>query len=177
MLAGAGVDGAVGSGVNATSPPSTSAATAIPATRPATIDRRALIRAGAYQYERPTAVRRDRCYDAAPMAILDRFRTRIVPAVLTALGVVLLAGGLLTYTNPVTADPIETPTATPSPVAAVATPSPLISLPPITSSAVPSASAAIPADRVTTRVRVAALKIDLPVITQPNGGSRPATSR
>jgi hypothetical protein len=104
------------------------------------------------------------------MAILDRFRTRIVPAVVTALGVVLLAGGLLTYTNPVAADPVETPTATPSPVAAVATPSPLISLPPITSSAVPSASAAIPADRITTRVRVAALKIDLPVIAQPNGG-------
>lgn len=103
------------------------------------------------------------------MAILDRFRTRIVPAVLTALGVVLLAGGLLTYTNPVTADPVGTPTATPSPAAAVATPSPLISLPPITSSAVPSASASIPPDRITTRVRVAALKIDLPVIDQPNG--------
>ena len=104
------------------------------------------------------------------MAILDRFRTRIVPAVLTALGVALLAGGLLTYTNPVTADPAETPTETPSPVAIVATPSPLISLPPITSSAVPSASASIPADRITTRVRVAALKIDLPVIDQPAGG-------
>ena len=84
----------------------------------------ALIRAGAYQYERSTAVRGDRCYDAAPMAILDRFRTRIVPAVLTALGVALLVGGLLSYTNPVTADPAETETETPSPVAIVATPSP-----------------------------------------------------
>ena len=104
------------------------------------------------------------------MAILDRFRTRIVPAVLTALGVALLVGGLLTYTNPVTADPAGIETAPPSPVAVVATPSPLISLPPISSSAVPTASASVPADRITTRVRVAALKIDLPVIDQPNGG-------
>jgi hypothetical protein len=103
------------------------------------------------------------------MAILDRFRTRFVPAVLTALGVALLAGGLLMYTNRVTADPAETPTATPSPIAAVATPSPLISLPPITSSAVPSAAPSFPADRITTRVRVAALNIDLPVIDQPSG--------
>ena len=49
LLAGVGVDGAVATGVNATRPPSTSAAVAIPAARPATIDRRALIRAGAYQ--------------------------------------------------------------------------------------------------------------------------------
>src|SRR5436190_1101959 len=104
------------------------------------------------------------------MAILDRFRTRIVPAVLTALGVAFLAGGLLTYTNPATADPLAAATAAPSPVAVVDTPSPLISLPPISSSAVPSASASFPADRITTRVRVAALKIDLPVIDQPNGG-------
>ena len=34
----------------------------------------------------------------------------------------------------------------------------------------PTASASFPADRITTRVRVAALKIDLPVIDQPNGG-------
>ena len=38
-------------------------------------------------------------------AVLDRIRTRIVPACLTALGVALLAGGLLSYTTPVAADP------------------------------------------------------------------------
>jgi len=104
------------------------------------------------------------------MAILDRIRTRIVPAVLTALGVALLAGGLLTYTNPVTADPLATPDPTTEPAAGIATPSPLISLPPISSSALPTASPSIPADRIATRVRVAALKIDLPVIDDPDGG-------
>jgi hypothetical protein len=99
-------------------------------------------------------------------AFFDRIRTRIVPALLTAIGVALLAGGLLSYTNPATADPL--PTATATPIAAVATPSPLITLPPIGSVAPPSPTASIPADRVVTRVRVAALKIDLPVIDQPN---------
>jgi hypothetical protein len=98
-------------------------------------------------------------------AFLDRIRTRIVPALLTALGVAFLAAGLLSFTNPVVADPL--PSATPSPIAAAPTPSPLISLPPIASAAPPSASPSIPADRVATRVRVAALKIDLPVIGQP----------
>ncbi len=69
--------------------------------------------------------------------------------------------------NPVTADPL--PSSSPSPAAVItATPSALISLPPIGSAAPPSPSASIPADRVATRVRIAALKIDLPVISQPN---------
>ena len=106
------------------------------------------------------------------MALLDRIRTRIVPALLTALGVALLAAGLLSFTNPVVADPLSsstpTPTPTPTPIAAALTPSPLITLPPIASAAPPSASPSIPADRVATRVRVAALKIDLAVIRQPD---------
>ena len=86
-------------------------------------------------------------------AVLDRIRTRIVPACLTALGVALLAGGLLSYTNPVTADPLPTDdpdpgTPVPTAIAAVQTPSPLISLPPIGSSPPESAAPAIPADRV-----------------------------
>ena len=119
-----------------------------------------------YQYERLAAPSRDRCYHAAPMnAVLNRIRTRIVPACLTALGVAFLAGGLLSYTNPVAADPLpsESPVQTP-PVAVVSTPSPLITLPPLQSAAPPSAVPTIPADRVPTRVRIAALKIDLPVI-------------
>jgi hypothetical protein len=101
----------------------------------------------------------------------DLVRTRILPALLTATGVAFLAAGILSFGNPVTADPAATPT--PSPVATVtATPSPLITLPPIGSAAVPSGGPPIgsapppvvPADRVVTRVRVAALKIDLPVI-------------
>ncbi len=91
----------------------------------------------------------------------DRIRTRIVPAILTALGVTFLAAGILSYTNPVVAV-----VATPAPTAdAVVTPtaSPLMTLPPIGSGAPPTAGP-IPADRAVTRVRVAALKIDLPVI-------------
>ncbi|HEV8403092.1 MAG TPA: hypothetical protein VGQ31_08665 [Candidatus Limnocylindrales bacterium] len=94
----------------------------------------------------------------------DRIRTRFVPAMLTALGVAFLAAGLLSYTQPVTAEPVGTPT--PAPTAqgdAVATPSPLITLPPLGSG--PSQSpTSVPADRTVTRVRIPALNIDLPVI-------------
>jgi hypothetical protein len=125
-----------------------------------------------YQYERLAASPQVRCYHAAPMsAVLDRIRTRIVPACLTALGVVFLAGGLLSISTPVTADPLDTPvpTATPTPIAAIPTPSPLISLPPIESAPPASTSPTIPADRVATRVRIAALKIDLAVIRADEG--------
>jgi len=96
-----------------------------------------------------------------------RIRTRAAPAVLTALGVAFLAAGLLSFTNPVAADPLVTP----SPSAAavpVPTPSPRLTLPPLGSGGPPSASPSIPIDRLATRVRVAALKIDLPIIKQPD---------
>ena len=99
-------------------------------------------------------------------AVLDRIRTRIVPACLTALGVALLAGGLLSYTNPVTADPLpsdepSTPDPTPTAIAAVPTPSALISLPPIGSSAPESAAPSIPPDRTATRIRIAGLGVSV----------------
>ena len=97
----------------------------------------------------------------------DRIRTRLIPALLTALGVAFLAAGLLSYTNPVTAEPLTTPS--PSPDVAVATPIPLITLPPLGSGGPPSAIPSIPADRVATRVRVIALKIDLPVLAPQSG--------
>ncbi len=93
--------------------------------------------------------------------LAERARTRFVPALLTALGVTLLAAGLLSYTMPVTAEPL--PTASPAASASIATPAPRITLPPLASVG-PSASPSAPADRVATRVRVAALKIDLPVV-------------
>jgi hypothetical protein len=97
-----------------------------------------------------------------------RIRTRAVPAVLTALGVAFLAAGLLSFTNPVAADPLVTPSPSPA-VVTVPTPSPLITLPPLASGGPsPSASPSIPVDRVATRVRIAALRIDLPVIRQPD---------
>lgn len=110
--------------------------------------------------------------------LLDRVRSRIVPALLTATGAMLIASGLLTYTGPVAAGPppLESPTAvvlepTPSRPGAPASPSP--SGGPGTGSASPSASPALvlePSEtRVATRVRVRALKIDLPVIKPPGG--------
>ena len=95
--------------------------------------------------------------------LANRIRTRIIPALLTALGVAFLAAGLMSVTSPVTADSPVTPP--PSAGAApVSTPSPRITLPPLGSGTLPSASPSIPVDRVATRVRIAALKIDLPVI-------------
>ncbi len=102
--------------------------------------------------------------------LADRIRTRIVPALLTALGVTLLAAGVMSFTTPVAADPLATPDLSASPDAVVpSTPSPLITLPPLGSGGPPSAAASFPPDRVATRVRVAALKIDLPVISGSAG--------
>lgn len=99
----------------------------------------------------------------------DRIRTRFLPSLLTASGVTLLAAGLLSYTQPVTAEPAQTlppPTAS---ATAVATPTPLITLPPLVSAAPPSATPTADPDRVATRVRIAALDIDLPVVKGPAG--------
>jgi hypothetical protein len=115
-----------------------------------------------------------RCYDAAPMGDLaERIRIRILPALLTALGVAGLAAGLFSLTSPVAADPLPSafPTSSSTPTTGPTlppTPSPLITFPPIPSETAPSASPSAPSDRVATRVRVAALEIDLPVIKQPD---------
>jgi hypothetical protein len=109
-------------------------------------------------------------------ALLDRVRLRLIPALLTAVGVGLLAVGLLSYSNAATAQPAASASPSPSSTAAavVATPSPLITLPPLDSGPLPSSSAPIapaaslPVDHVMTRVRIAALKIDLPVMIQPD---------
>jgi sortase (surface protein transpeptidase) len=101
--------------------------------------------------------------------LTERARTRILPALLTAFGVTLLAAGLLSYTTPVAAGP--GPVATLAPIASASgtpTPAPLITLPPI-NAASPSASASADPDRVATRVRIAALDIDLPVVEGPSG--------
>jgi hypothetical protein len=99
--------------------------------------------------------------------VADRIRTRLVPALLTAFGVTLLAAGLLSLTSGVTAEPLVTPA--PSLATATPTTSPLITLPPLESGALPAASPTAPADRVATRIRVAALKIDLAVVAPPVG--------
>jgi hypothetical protein len=101
--------------------------------------------------------------------LADRIRTRLIPAVLTALGVTLLAAGLLSLTNGATADSLETPL--PSVATLAPTASPLITLPPLDSGALPTASPTVPADRVATRVRIAALKIDLAIVAPPTGAN------
>ena len=94
-------------------------------------------------------------------------RRRIASALLTAIGVVLIAAGLMTYIQPVAAAPLGStgpsasegglvgPSAGPS-LAPGVTPGP-------SSSVTPTSAGA----RVATRVVVPALRIDLPVILQP----------
>lgn len=108
---------------------------------------------------------------------VERVRNRLFPALLTAAGVTMLAAGLLTYTVPVQAEPSESASASASPATvAIATPSPMITLPPLstpgpTASASPTPAPTTSSDpnRVATRVRIAALGVDLPVIKGPAG--------
>ena len=99
------------------------------------------------------------------MSRFGALRNRLLPAILTAVGVSLIAGGLLTYTGAV--EPVLTPE--PTEALATAPPPPSIALPtiPPPGTAAPTASPSIPADRVATRVVVAALKIDLPIVKGP----------
>jgi sortase (surface protein transpeptidase) len=96
----------------------------------------------------------------------DGFRNRLLPAILTATGVSLIAGGLLTYTGAV--EPSVAPDA--SEVIVTATPPPSLALPtlPPPGTAAPLPSPTIPANRVATRVVVPALKIDLPIVKGPD---------
>ncbi len=100
-----------------------------------------------------------------------RFRSRVVPALLTAVGVTLLAGGLLTYGVPVMAEPATSPSPSAT-AAALATPSPLLTLPPLTTAGPTAIATATPApsadpNREATRVRIVALGVDMPVVRPP----------
>jgi sortase (surface protein transpeptidase) len=122
----------------------------------------------------------------------DRLRLRVVPALLTAFGVMLLTGGLLSYADPATAgpEPSETPvietlppdatdvaiaSQTPSPsvspsIEPSVSPSDLPSLTP-TDSPPPTPDPTLkPGTRaVATRVIVPGLGIDLPIMKGPAG--------
>lgn len=97
--------------------------------------------------------------------LTERVRTRLLPALLTAFGVTFLAVGLLSYGSPVDAGPLDSPA--PSIIAGGPSATPLLTLPPLATPPPPTASPTFPADRVATRVRVAALKIDLPIVAPP----------
>ncbi len=105
-------------------------------------------------------------------SLVDRLRTRLLPALITALGVTLVAAGLLTLGGPVDAGgtavvepgPPTPPTTTPSPESTPPASIGPSGSPTASPSGEPTASAA---DRVATRVVVPALGIDLPVVTPP----------
>lgn len=100
-------------------------------------------------------------------SLVQIVRDRLVPAVLTAAGVTLLAAGLLHYGGPVQAGPLAggpSPSFIDEPPPSFAVPS----LPPVDGSAPPSVAPSPDANRVVTRVVVERLGIDLPVIAQPN---------
>lgn len=90
--------------------------------------------------------------------VARRFRTRLVPALITALGVALLAGGLFSYTLAVEPAFVAQP---------LASYRPLPTQDPFT---LPGAQggpdATVPPDRVATRIVVPRLQIDLPVMLQ-----------
>jgi len=112
---------------------------------------------------------------ATPMrAALDRIRTRLLPALLAALGVTLIAAGLMTYgADEVGPVAVASPSISPD-AGASSTPVPTATVSPTPGSPAPSAVASpsptpAPSDRVATRVVVPALGIDLPVVRPPGG--------
>jgi Sortase domain len=100
--------------------------------------------------------------------VLDRLQHRLIPALLAALGVSLIAAGLLSYSSPVDA----TPSASDVPPTIEASPGPssLLTFPPFPGSSTAASPGTSPGKTpVATRVVVPALDIDLPVIRQPGG--------
>lgn len=106
------------------------------------------------------------------IALLGALRTRLLPALVTAMGVMLVTAGLLSYADPATAgtavvEPpsIETLAPTEAPSATIAVPSPSAdasaSADPGTA---PTASTKPTARAVATRVVIPVLRIDLPVV-------------
>jgi hypothetical protein len=115
------------------------------------------------------------------IALLDAVRTRLLPALVTALGVVIITAGLLSYADPATAGTavpespvIETAAPTDAPATTIEPPPSATASSGPTASSTPSASSgpgasagpsATPAARaMATRVVVPALGIDLPVV-------------
>lgn len=98
-------------------------------------------------------------------SLLDWIRRRLLPALVTAAGVALLAAGLLSYQDPPEAVAIA-PTATP---AASERPAPsLLPIPSLGPSGTPAPSSGPVVERVPTRVVISALRVDLPVVKPPN---------
>jgi hypothetical protein len=103
--------------------------------------------------------------------LADRLQRRLVPAILAAIGVSLIAAGLLNYTTAVDATAVASgvPTAVP---ADSPRPSALLTFPALASAGPAGSASASPGKAaVASRVVVPALDIDLPVIRQPGGAN------
>ncbi len=106
------------------------------------------------------------------LPLLIALRSRFLPALVTAMGVVLVTAGLLSYADPATAgtavveSPVmETLAPSESPSATIALPSPSTDVSATTDpSAAPTPTASGTSRAVATRVVVPALRIDLPVV-------------
>ncbi len=116
------------------------------------------------------------------VAVLIALRTRLLPAVVTALGVVLVTAGLLAYTDPATAGTIAGAVPTIETLAPTDPPSSTIAPPSAPPSAGPSSDpgaspgqsatpdpTATAGRAVATRIVIPALRIDLPVVKGPDG--------
>jgi sortase (surface protein transpeptidase) len=122
-------------------------------------------------------------YDGPAMAaLLIALRTRLLPAIVTSLGVVLVTAGLLSYTDPATAGTLVDAIPTVETLAPSNQPSSSLELPSASASSAPSgdptpaldqsaspAPTAAGSRAVATRVVIPALKIDLPVVRGPDG--------
>ncbi len=97
-------------------------------------------------------------------SLFEWIRARLLPALVTAAGVVLIAAGLLSYQDPPEAVALA-PTAVPAPSAL---PSPSLLPIPSLVAGTPAPSTGPVVQRVATRVVVPALRIDLPVVRPPN---------
>ena len=111
------------------------------------------------------------------LPLLIAVRTRFLPALVTAMGVVLVTAGLLSYADPATAgtavvaSPVmETLAPSEAPLATIALPSPSTDAAATADpSTAPTPTASGTSRAVATRVVVPALRIDLPVIRGPDG--------
>ena len=111
------------------------------------------------------------------LPLLIAVRTRFLPALVTAMGVVLVTAGLLSYADPATAgtavvaSPVmETLAPSESPSATIALPSPSTDAAATADpSTAPTPTASGTSRAVATRVVIQELKIDLPVVRGPDG--------
>jgi hypothetical protein len=101
-----------------------------------------------------------------PFGGIARDLIGLVPALVVAAGVFLIAAGLFNYLQPAEVQPTATPTDI-----ALATPSPSFSLAP--SGSVSPSSSAVTGAAVATRIVIPALRIDLPIVHSPQNEQFP----